>query len=36
MSVLPAAPPVASAEPGLLRTLVTTVSRVGTMCLVEL
>ena len=36
MSVLPAAPPVASAEPGLLRTLVTTVSRAGTMCLVEL
>jgi ABC-2 type transport system permease protein len=36
MSVLPAAPPVASAEPGLVRTVATAVSRIGTMCLVEL
>ncbi len=36
MSVLPAAPPVASAEPGLFRAIATGISRVGTMCLVEL
>ena len=36
MSVLPAAPPVASAEPGLFRILATAVSRIATMCLVEL
>ena len=36
MSVLPAAPPVASAEPGPFRAVATTVSRVAAMCLVEL
>ena len=36
MSVLPAAPPVASAEPGPFRTVATGISRVATMCLVEL
>jgi len=36
MSVLPAAPPVASAEPGVLRIVTTGISRIGTMCLVEL
>src|SRR5207248_2469383 len=36
MSVPPAAPPVASAEPGPIRTLRTGVSRIATMCLVEL
>ncbi len=36
MSVLPAAPPVDSAEPGPLRLTATAASRVATMCLVEL